>query len=168
MLYFRLMKSNEIFIRTIQPSDNPFLAAIVRNTLTEFGCNKPGTAWADPETDFLFEQYQQVRSTYFVAEMDGEIVGGSGIGVLKGYDEICELQKMYLLANARGKGIAQQLMQKCIEFAKEKGYQKIYLETMPQLNTAVDFYTKIGFLHLDKPLSQTGHFSCNIWMIKAI
>lgn len=155
-------------LRTIQPSDNAALAAIVRNTLTEFDCNKPGTAFADPETDFLFEQFQQERTAYFVAELNGEIIGGSGIGLLKGYDEICELQKMYLLPKARDKGIASQLMQKCIQFAKEKGFKKIYLETMPQLKTAVVFYTKNDFEFLEKPLSQTGHFSCSVWMIKSL
>ncbi|MEO8148602.1 MAG: GNAT family N-acetyltransferase [Bacteroidia bacterium] len=158
----------ELLIRTIQQSDNSYLAKIVRDTLTEFGCNKPGTAFADPETDFLFEQFTDERTEYFVVEINGKIVGGSGIGILKGYIEICELQKMYLTHDARGKGIANQLMNKCIAFAKEKGYKKIYLETMPELNTAVTFYTKNGFEFLDKPLSQTGHFSCNIWMIKEI
>lgn len=160
--------NQQLLIRTIQQSDNAQLAAIVRNTLTEFGCNKPGTAFADPETDFLFEQYQNERTTYFVAVLNDEIVGGAGIGFLKGYNDICELQKMYLKPHARGQGIATQLMQSCIAFATEKNFQQIYLETMTELSIAVQFYQNNGFVFLDKPLSQTGHFSCNIQMIKTL
>ena len=155
-------------IRFIQQSDNVQLAAIVRNTLTEFGCNKPGTAFADPETDFLFEQFEDKRTSYFVAVLNDEIVGGAGIGFLKGYDDICELQKMYLKPHVRGHGIATQLMQCCIAFATENEYKQIYLETMTELNIAVQFYQNNGFVFLDQPLSQTGHFSCNIQMIKAL
>jgi putative acetyltransferase len=155
-------------IRIIQQSDNAQLAAIVRNTLTEFGCNKPGTAFADPETDFLFEQFTDERTRYFVAVLNDELVGGAGIGFLKGYDDICELQKMYLKPHARGQGFATQLMQRCIAFAAAKNFKQIYLETMTELNIAVQFYQNNGFVFLDKPLSQTGHFSCNIQMIKAL
>lgn len=155
-------------IRTIEQSDNAQLAAIVRNTLTEFGCNKPGTAWADPETDFLYEQFQDMRTQYFVAVLNDEIVGGAGIGFLKGYNDICELQKMYLKPHARGQGIAGQLMQRCVAFATAKNFSQIYLETMTALSIAVAFYENNGFVFLDKPLSQTGHFSCNIQMIKSL
>jgi putative acetyltransferase len=158
--------NSQLQIRTIQQSDNVQLAAIVRNTLTEFGCNKPGTAFADPETDFLFEQFKDERTTYFVAVLNDEIVGGAGIGFLKGYNDICELQKMYLKPHARGQGFAAQLMQRCIAFAAAKNFKQIYLETMTELSIAVQFYKNNGFVFLDKPLSQTGHFSCNIQMIK--
>jgi putative acetyltransferase len=58
---------NKIFIRSIQSSDNPELAVIVRNTLTEFGANVPGTVFFDPTTDALFELFQTEKSAYFVA-----------------------------------------------------------------------------------------------------
>ena len=111
-------------IRPIKPSDNPHLAIIVRTTLAEHGCDKPGTAFADPETDFLYQQFQDENTAYFVVEAEGKIVGGAGIGKLKGYDDVCELQKMYLLPEARGKGLAKMLMDTCIAFAKENGFKK--------------------------------------------
>lgn len=68
-----------IQIRPIQPSDNSYLAVIVRNTLAEFGAAKPGTVFFDPTTDALFELFQTPKSAYFVAESEGKIVGGGGI-----------------------------------------------------------------------------------------
>ena len=159
---------DELIIRKIVRSDNPHLSKIVRDTLTEFDCNKPGTAFADPETDFLFEQYADNKTAYFVAEVNHKIVGGSGIGKLKGFDSICELQKMYLIPEARNKGIARKLMDLCIDFAIENKFERIYLESMPQLKDAIKLYVKYGFHRIEKPLSQTGHFTCDVWMIKQL
>lgn len=158
----------KINLRPIQKNDNPSLAKIILDTLTEFGCNRPGTVFADPQTDFLFEQYQNPRSAYYVAEMNNEIVGGAGIGMINGFDDICELQKMYLLPSARRKGIASLLFDQCVDFAKHNGFKKIYLESLNELKTAVTFYNKNGFKFLEQPLLNTGHFSCDVWMIKEL
>ena len=69
----------ETFIRTIQPSDNPDLAIIVRNTLAEFKAARPGTVYFDPTTDRLFELFQTPGSIYYVALQDDTILGGAGI-----------------------------------------------------------------------------------------
>lgn len=155
-------------IRPIKQSDNPHLAFIIRSTLAEYGCDKPGTAFADPETDFMYWQYVDDNTAYFVVEEEGKIAGGAGIGKLKGFDDVCELQKMYLLPDARGRGLAKVLMDKCIGFAQQKNFKKIYLESMPELKSAIALYTNYGFITLDKPLTETGHFTCSVWMIKEI
>lgn len=92
------------FIRTIQPEDNPALADVVRNTLAEFGANKPGTVYFDPTTDALYELFSRPRSTYFVALENGHIMGGAGIYPSDGLpQDTCELVKMYLVPSARGR-----------------------------------------------------------------
>ena len=109
-----------ISLRSIQESDNPFLATIIRNTLAEFGANHPGTVYFDPATDHLWELFQRNRSFYFVAEMDGEIVGGGGIFPTEGLpEEFCELVKMYLLPQARGIGLGKKIIELCLEKARE-------------------------------------------------
>jgi len=86
----------EIIIRDIQQSDNPYLAKIVKGTLAEFGANHPNTVYYDPTTDTLFELFQKEKAKYFVAEVDGKIVGGGGIYPTDGLgDDTCELVKMY-------------------------------------------------------------------------
>ena len=102
-----------ISIRTIQPADNPFLSRIVKDTLAEFGANKPGTVYYDPTTDTLFELFQTKGAAYFVAEVDGKIAGGGGIYPTDGLPaETCELVKMYLLPQARGTGLGRTLIEK--------------------------------------------------------
>ncbi len=107
-----------ILIRQIQPSDNPFLSKIVKSTLAEFGANHPGTVYYDASTDALFELFQKEGAVYFVAELNGEIVGGGGIYPTDGLpNDTCELVKMYLLPQARGTGLGRTLIEKCIAFA---------------------------------------------------
>ncbi len=153
-------------IRDIRHSDNPILSQIVKTTLAEFGANHPGTVYYDPTTDALYELFQKERSAYFVAEMNGEIVGGGGIYPTDGLpDDTCELVKMYLLPQARGTGLGRTLIEKCIATAGEKGFKKIYLETMPELKQALNIYSKFGFRHLSGPMGNSGHTGCSLWMM---
>ncbi|MBB1283022.1 GNAT family N-acetyltransferase [Flavisolibacter sp. BT320] len=157
----------EITIRTIQPQDNASLANIIRKTLKEFGANHPGTVYYDPTTDALYELFSGTKgSVYFVAEHEGEVVGGGGIFPSKGLPEdTCELVKMYLLPDVRGIGLGKKIISECIRFAKEAGYKNIYIETMPELGQAMKTYEKFGFRYLDGPMGETGHFGCELWML---
>jgi len=159
--------SAAITIRSIQPADNVDLAVVVRNSLAEFGANKTGTVYFDPTTDALFELFQTPGSLYLVAEEKGQLLGGAGIFPSAGLPEgVCELVKMYLHKAARGKGLGRLLINQCLEKAKELGYKKVYLETMPELGKAVSVYEKFGFSYLSGPMGNTGHFGCDVWMIK--
>lgn len=160
---------SKVHIRPIQHSDNSELAVIVRNTLTEFGANVPGTVFFDPTTDALFELFQTKKSAYFVAETDGKILGGGGIYPTEGLPEnTCELVKMYLLPEARGIGLGRSLIERCLEMARTKGFQQVYLETLPELKLAVKVYEKFGFEYLSAPLGNTKHFGCGLWMLKKL
>jgi putative acetyltransferase len=153
-------------VRTILVSDNSALANIVRNTLSEFGANKPGTVFDDKTTDHLYELFQTPGSIYYVAEMDQKIIGGAGIFPSKDLPKgTCELVKMYLIPEARGHGLGKLLIDRCLHFAENNGYKKVYIETMPELKKAVGIYEKYGFKKLGGPLGNTGHFGCDVWMI---
>lgn len=156
-------------IRPIEARDNAALAAIIRSALKEFNANKPGTVYFDETTDRLSDVFSLPNSCYYVAEEGDRVLGGSGIYPTSGLDaETCELVKMYLVPEARGKGLSKVLMDKCIAFAANAGFKNIYLETMPELSAAVSIYGKMGFTRLPYPLGNSGHSGCNIWMLKSI
>ena len=156
-------------IRPIQPADNPVIAKIIRDTLTEFGANHPGTVYYDPTTDALFELFRQEKSVYNIAEVDGKIVGGGGIFPTAGLPaDTCELVKMYLLPEARGAGLGTLLIKKCLEQAKANGFSKVYLETMNELKAALKVYERLGFSYLTGPMGNSGHFGCPLWMMKEL
>ncbi len=154
-------------LRTIQPGDNAALARIIRTTLAEFKANKPETVYFDDRTDHLFEAFKTAGSIYYVAAYNGEIMGGGGIYPTENLpDGTCELVKLYLSPNARGKGIGKLLLKKCIAVAKEMGYTRMYLETMPELKVAIPMYEQFGFTYLTGPQGNSGHTGCDVWMIK--
>jgi putative acetyltransferase len=159
----------EIIIRPIQPADNPHLAMIVRNTLAEFGAANPGTVYFDSTTDTLFELFQAENAAYFVAELNGKILGGGGIYPTEGLPKnTCELVKMYLLPEARSIGMGRTLIEKCLETAKEKGFRQVYLETLDELHLALKIYAKFGFEYLKAPMGNSKHFGCGLWMLKKL
>jgi putative acetyltransferase len=156
-------------IRPVLPTDNTALAVIIRHSLSEFGANKPGTVYYDPSTDALYELFQKPGSFYLVAEEDNQLLGGAGIFPSDGLPEgVCELVKMYLQPAARGKGLGRLLIEKCLQQARRLGYTSVYLETLPELKKAVSIYEKLGFHYLNSPMGNTGHFGCNVWMLKDI
>jgi putative acetyltransferase len=159
-----------VTLRNIKKEDNEELARIIRSSLVEFGIPKIGTAYSDPETDRLFELFkEEPASCYFVAEEDGTLIGGCGVyptpGLPAGY---AELVKLYLTNATRGRGIGKLMMDKCYEAAKAMGYTHLYLESLPQFAKAVSIYEKVGFKFLTGALGNSGHFACNIWMVKKL
>lgn len=156
-------------IRPIQPSDNIALAKVIRDALTEFGANKPGTVYFDPTTDALYELFRTNGAYYFVATIDDELVGGCGIYPTENLPEgTCELVKLYLKSSARGTGLGKKLMLQSMEWAKANGYNQVYLESMPELTKAVSIYENVGFTRIHQPLGNSGHGGCDIWMTKQL
>ena len=153
-------------IREIEERDNKDIENIIRSCLIEFGGNHDGLAWSDPDLGRFSEIYNKEGCKYWVAEDEnGKVVGGVGIGKLEGMEDTCELQKMYCLPEARGTGVAYKLMDLALDFAKQY-YKKCYLETLSNMIAANKFYKKYGFENLDKPIGNTGHYSCDVWYIK--
>jgi len=163
------LNDNLVCTRKIRLSDNEEIASVVRSSLAEFGANKPGTVYYDDTTNHLYELFQKPGSIYFVAEMDEKVLGGAGIYPSEGLpQQTGELVKMYLRAEARGRGLGKLLIEKCLEFAKGYGYLQLYIETMPELKKALSIYEKFGFEYLKGSLGNTGHFGCDVWMLKKL
>lgn len=154
-----------ITLRPLRKEDNAVIASIIRSVLAEFKANKPGTVYFDPTTDDLFSLFSVPGSAYWILELDGKIVGGSGIFPTEGLPSgCCELVKLYLLHEARGKGYGKTLIERSLQSARETGFTQVYLETMPELKLAVGLYEQCGFTYLDGPLGNSGHFGCDLWM----
>ena len=160
---------HSINIRNIRSYDNAMLAKIVKDTMAEFGVNRPNTVYYDPTTNALYEMFQKERAIYNVVEINNEIVGGAGIYPTDGLpNDTCELVKMYLVPKARGLGLGRILIEKCLQQAKELGYKQIYLESMPELKQALKVYEKFGFEYLKGPMGNSGHTGCDLWMLKEL
>ena len=158
----------EYRIRQIESKDNKQVENVIRTCLIEYGANHEGTAWADPDLGRFSEIYNKEAHKYWVAvDENDNVVAGVGIGDLPGAEDVCELQKMYCLKEHRGNGIATSLIKIAFDFAK-KYYSKCYLETLENMIEAQRFYEKNGFVRLNGPLVNTGHFACDVCYLKEL
>lgn len=163
------MGKDTIVIREIEPQDNQQIEQVIKACFHEFKIPLEGTAYTDPETSKMYGAYQNKNDVYYVLEAEGEVLGGGGIKPLRDYQkDVCEIQKMYFSPKVRGKGYGKILFEKCMEAAKNMGYKTCYLESASQLKAAIHIYESYGFKHLKSALGNTGHYSCGVWMTKAL
>jgi len=159
-----------LLVRPIAPADNPHIAAVIRAVSAEFGLTADkGYTVSDPNLDHLFEVYSAANCAYWVVEREGKVVGGGGVAPLAGSDaDVCELQKMYFLPEVRGLGLARRLAIQAMDYARECGFQRCYLETTASLTRAIRLYEHLGFSHIDGPMGFTGHVDCEVTMLKSL
>ena len=155
---------NEVTIRRIRPTDDEAVRGVIIEVMSELGATGDGFSDQDEELVAMSAAYGAPDAAYFVVELNGTIVGGAGVGPLPLAEaDVCELRKMYLLPAARGYGTGRRLLEMCLETARDLGYRTCYLETLAQMNRARDLYERFGFLPLEAPMGDTGHFGCNRW-----
>ncbi|MGA1978638.1 MAG: GNAT family N-acetyltransferase [Bacteroidales bacterium] len=160
-------QKDKITFRTIEKKDNKAIAGLIRSVFREFGIVRPGTVYFDPTTDDLYTLFQKQGSIYWIAEDNGIIIGGCGIYATENLPDGCtELVKLYLDPSYRNMGIGRKLLEMSIESAKRMKYKQIYLESLPELGKAISLYEKAGFRYISYKMGDSGHFGCNIWMIK--
>ncbi len=78
-----------------------------------------------------------------LAQDDGKPAGCVAFYKLK--DGVCEVKRMWLRPEFRGKQIGRLLMEMLIDEARKLGYQSMVLSTVPLLTTAIALYTSLGF-----------------------
>ncbi|MBO0462250.1 GNAT family N-acetyltransferase [Enterococcus sp. DIV1298c] len=153
-------------IREITPQDDLAIKEIIQNSLESLGLAIEGTAYFDPQLSHLSDYYQSLpHAAYWVVQIDDQVVGGVGIAPFDEQKQICELQKLYLAPEAVGLGIANQLMEKALSYAKQN-YRECYLETMHALTPACKLYEKFGFHLMSAPLPGSDHSTMDAWYIK--
>ena len=89
-------------------------------------------------------EYLEENNKLWIAVENEEIIGTTGLIQIS--DKEALLKKVYVKETHRGKGIAQQLLNQCINYATNSGYESIYLETYHRLERAKAFYSKNGFV----------------------
>ncbi|QQG28913.1 GNAT family N-acetyltransferase [Pectobacterium carotovorum] len=162
--------STNLQVRPITAQDDAAIAQVIRQVSAEFGLTADkGYTVSDPNLDALFALYSQPKSAYWIVEYKGHVVGGGGVApLLAGEEDVCELQKMYFLPIARGKGLARQLAIQALDFARQHGFRRCYLETTGHLTSAIKLYESLGFESIPHPMGNTGHTDCEVTMLKVL
>ncbi|EGR0411872.1 GNAT family N-acetyltransferase [Vibrio cholerae] len=153
----------------IRPEFDAEICQIIQSVGAEFGAIGEGFGPSDAEVLAMSQYYrEQDRSAYFVALLEGKVVGGGGIAPFAGYTDLCELKKLFLLPTSRGHGVGRALSEHCLNFAKQQGYTKCYLDTLSSMTQAIKLYQQLGFEHLTQPMAGTEHNGCDVWMLKSL
>jgi len=135
----------------IRPAKNEDIAAIKKvafTVLREYGLN-PDEEGKDSDLNNVEKSYFS-RNGYFGVAVNinsNEVVGTFGLYVVN--DEVCELRKMYLQSECRGKGLGKFILDKTIEMARIKAFRKIFLETISPLKVAIVMYKNAGFIEVE-------------------
>lgn len=161
------MTEQIIKFRQIERGDNAYLAEIIRTVFVEYDAPRIGTVYSDPTTNALYELFDRENAVLWVAEEKSKIIGCCGIYPTDGLEvDTVELVKFYLQSSSRGVGIGKKMFELSLASAAEHGFKKIYIESLPHFSKAVLMYENYGFQRIPSALADSGHTSCNIWMIK--
>jgi len=97
----------------------------------------------DEEMASLPGAYAAPEGRLFYAERDGLPAGCVGLRPFS--DNLCEMKRLYVEPRQRGFGIGLELALAVIKAAKEIGYRKLLLDTLPAMRVAVRLYRELGF-----------------------
>ena len=100
------------------------------------------------ELEHLEDKYGLPQGRLYLL-IDGETPVAS-IALHKIDEKTCELKRLYVKPEYRRKGIAEKLLDRIIEEARETGYSYMVLDTMPALKEAIRLYEKKGFYRIEK------------------
>jgi len=102
------------------------------------------------QVDLCFQNFDQE-----LAGLPGDYTSPSGclliaegagcVAIRRIDDEICEMKRLYVRPVHRGSGLGRRLIHAIIEQAREIGYVKMRLDTMPKMNSAQALYESFGF-----------------------
>ena len=95
------------------------------------------------ELDGLPGEYAPPGGRLFLALVDGELAGCVALHRFRG--GTCEMKRLYLRAANRGSGLGRRLAEAVIEAAREIGYARMVLDTLPSMMTAQALYRSLGF-----------------------
>jgi len=119
----------------------------------------------DNEILEIEKQYSRPNGQLIIAYEKNENPIGC-FGVRKLTDSICELKRMYLKREVRGKGIGKKLLERALAIGKELNYKKMRLDTLPSMKSAIELYKKVGFYEIDayrfNPIEGTLYFEIQL------
>lgn len=78
-----------------------------------------------------------------LAALDGRV--GGCVGVRRLEDEVCEMKRLYLQPEFRGAGRGLAMALAILDEARRLGYQRIRLDTLPEMRKAMAMYRGLGF-----------------------
>jgi GNAT superfamily N-acetyltransferase len=136
------MSHPRLTIREFKPEDREEVYALILSILTtEFKDLPPEHYLADLRD--ISRIYEGERNEFFVAELDGQIVGTAAV---KEEDEkTALLRRLFVHPHMRGKKVGRMLVEKIFSFCKSKGYSKVIFTGNHRMQNAKAILLKLSF-----------------------
>ncbi len=132
---------------SIVAADSPAQIALARELFLEYAKSLNFSLCFqsfDQELAGLPGDYAPPNGRLLLAEYDGQLAGCIALHELG--PGICEMKRLYLRPEFRGKGLGRALAEKLIEDARQIGYERMRLDTVePAMKGAVALYRQLGF-----------------------
>ena len=101
------------------------------------------------DMDDIQRNYFDNDGIFLVMTNEEQLIGTGAIRKID--EEICELKRVWLMFEYHGKGLGYRIIQELLAFAREKGYQRIRLETdRDDQRRAYDLYKRLGFYEIPR------------------
>jgi len=98
----------------------------------------------DDEVANLPADYRMPNGRLLIAIKDSDVVGC--IALRKLTDDACEMKRLFLRPQFRGQGLGREMVQRIIDEAREIGYERMRLDTLPRwMDQAIALYEQFGF-----------------------
>lgn len=97
----------------------------------------------DKEVKGLPGEYALPRGRLLLATFESKIAGCVALKRIS--DEVCELKRLYVRSEFRGRGIGKMLTTDAMEQARVIGYKQMRLDTLPSMKEAISLYRSLGF-----------------------
>ncbi|HEY6929931.1 MAG TPA: GNAT family N-acetyltransferase [Thermoanaerobaculia bacterium] len=126
--------------------DSPERWAAARRLVEEYASSLGvdlGFQHFENEVNDLPREYGRPDGVFLLAEKDGRWLGCIGLRKLE--KDVCEMKRLYVVAGGRGHGVGRTLAEAIIERAKELGYKRMVLDTLPFMKDAQALYFSLGF-----------------------
>ena len=99
----------------------------------------------EAELDELPGKYAAPGGRILLAWQGAEAVGCVALRPVGGTHGDCEMKRFYVRPQARGQQLGRRLAERICDEARDAGYARICLDTLPQMDAAFGLYTTMGF-----------------------
>lgn len=138
---------SDLIIQAIAPKDVEHVRSIFLDYIA-FIEDFLGQSIGFQNTDEEFKTFPAMYRALFLATLDGTPVGACGVKAFQ--PNIAELKRLYVLPAGRGHSFGQRLTTAAIDFSKNSGFEKMYLDTDPGLTHANSIYEALGFSDIER------------------